>query len=635
MTFPVIESVADDHNETGNSTTHTVDLPAGIRTGELLLIFAVSDGLDAQSAPIGWKRAASETSSPVTNIWYKKAVGDEGSSITITTVAGQVLISKAYRISGAADPDIYPPEAAHAGASSAAANAPSLSTSWNSEDTLWLSLVGVDTTGIIFTTFPRNFTDTGSFDADGGAGVTLAYCQKESHEQTIDPTAYAQSNEQWNAWTVAIRPKFDGLHQQIQRRNFLLASAAETTGMVVRKIPWTIKPPLGTPLDYGNSLCRGLLLVDTFQTDKSFDLTRKHIDDGASNKIVQVVHPYGREGAFFDNVANDRIRRYAQTPNTPSSMVGLPGLTVATIHRKRNPSGTDGTYRLGGIIRSGFNSWFMNASDNNANVRKYFWSVYDTTPTQFETDDGATYSTTDTEPHIIIGRWIASTVLDLWLDGEFYTDRAAGAPANMRNDRDEAFQVAGEHTNPQSANEEFFLSVVWNRGLSDTEIREFSNNPWQIFEPHIQHIPIGFIAVAGGSPTASGTPSIDVITASGTATQTQLVSGTPSIDVLTASGVATQTQLVSGTPSIDVLTASGVATLAAFITASGTPSIDVLTASGVATLAAFITASGTPSIDVATAVGVATRGPIIDDVNTTESWNDGDSGLIITGKGFM
>lgn len=49
------------------------------------------------------------------------------------------------------------------------------------------------------------------------------------------------------------------------------------------------------------------------------------------------------------------------------------------------------------------------------------------------------------------------------------------------------------------------------------------------------------------------------------------------------------------------------------------------------------TASGTPSIDAVTASGVAAivSNVQITDVNTTESWTDGDTGLVITGSGFV
>ena len=135
---------------------------------------------------------------------------------------------------------------------------------------------------------------------------------------------------------------------------------------------------------------------------------------------------------------------------------------------------------------------------------------------------------------------------------------------------------------------------------------------------------------------SNGTPSIDTITASGTAIQIQKPSGTPTIDTITASGTATQIQKPSGAATLAAITAVGVAIMAPLegtgaptidtITASGTviqiqkpsgtPSIDVVTASGVVTQ--FVDASGTPSIDTLTASGTVVLAPRVW-LNATET----------------
>ncbi len=104
--------------------------------------------------------------------------------------------------------------------------------------------------------------------------------------------------------------------------------------------------------------------------------------------------------------------------------------------------------------------------------------------------------------------------------------------------------------------------------------------------------------------TASGTPSIDTITASGVASQILMPSGTPTIDTVTASGVVNIIKTATGAAVLATIVAAG--TIAPFVRdASGTPSIDTVEASGVATI--FKRASGTPSIDTITASGQATQ----------------------------
>ena len=259
------------------------------------------------------------------------------------------------------------------------------------------------------------------------------------------------------------------------------------------KVPWTSKPPIGTRLDWRNPLCRGLSLVDTYQTGLPLDWTGKHVDTGSSNQMVKVHGKHG-QGAYLEDAVNDKARRYAQ-----DDLSGITEFTYACIHKKRNPASTDGNYTLGGVARSGFESWTFYASDNNANARKYFFTVHDSGGTGFAVDNGAAYATDDTDPHVLISRFQASVVQDIWLDGKFYTERTATLLAGPCRTRSEPFQVAGEHTNTTNRDEDFYLSVVWTRALTDAEIVSFSKNPWQVFEP--REIPYYVPSVGGGGGT--------------------------------------------------------------------------------------------------------------------------------------
>lgn len=148
---------------------------------------------------------------------------------------------------------------------------------------------------------------------------------------------------------------------------------------------------------------------------------------------------------------------------------------------------------------------------------------------------------------------------------------------------------------------------------------------------------MGGVALIGtsDSTTASGSPSIPASTASGAATVRRDASGTPSVTAPTASGAATVHRDASGSPSTPAVTGAGVATVRRV--ASGTPSTPAVTAAGTATVSgANVTASGSPSTPAATASGQASRTSVkITDVNTDESWTDGETGLPITGSGFV
>ena len=116
----------------------------------------------------------------------------------------------------------------------------------------------------------------------------------------------------------------------------------------------------------------------------------------------------------------------------------------------------------------------------------------------------------------------------------------------------------------------------------------------------------GTAGIAGLQLTASGTPAIDALTASAAANQILKPSGAVTLDGLTASATATASTalLASGNPSIEVLTSAGI--LNNFEDAEGFPTLEVIIASGVAEkTAATLTASGTPSVTVLTASATA------------------------------
>ena len=143
------------------------------------------------------------------------------------------------------------------------------------------------------------------------------------------------------------------------------------------------------------------------------------------------------------------------------------------------------------------------------------------------------------------------------------------------------------------------------------------------------------ILIAGSGETATGAPSITAITSAGTTKQEQSATGAPSITAITSAGTTVQEQSATGAPEITNITAAGEAVIDEGETATGAPEITNITASGVSEIQK--TSSGSPSILNVTAAGTATvfTPPIITDVDGDEAWDDGDTGLVITGSGFI
>ncbi len=102
--------------QSSNSTSHTVALPATVESGDTLLVIA---GFDYNAGVISWPNEGTDwiqlTETLETNVHlsiaWKKADGTEdGTNITVTTVNSQSSAHASYAIQNAADPTVSAPE---------------------------------------------------------------------------------------------------------------------------------------------------------------------------------------------------------------------------------------------------------------------------------------------------------------------------------------------------------------------------------------------------------------------------------------------------------------------------------------------------------------------------------------------
>ena len=111
MAFPTI-AAANQGNETVNALSHTVNLPTGIASGNLLIAAVAMDGNTTLSWPAGWSSLAGPTNSPsdgTLEVRYRIASGGEGSSIIVTTTGSEQCSYVTWRVTNWHG--ITPPEA--------------------------------------------------------------------------------------------------------------------------------------------------------------------------------------------------------------------------------------------------------------------------------------------------------------------------------------------------------------------------------------------------------------------------------------------------------------------------------------------------------------------------------------------
>lgn len=207
--FPAVVTTNSSAENT-STTSHTVNLPASIVAGNLLLIIWQSAALGITvTTPSGWTALGS----PVTNgnniqfiVYYKTASGSEGATQAISTNNNTPAAHVSYQIStyqGA-------PEVATATGTSANPDPPSLSPSWGFDKTLWLAIsdsVRVSTSHSVTGT-PSGYTNVVSASEDlGGTGTSyrLWTLRKEAQASSENPGSFTLSNSlDWCAATLAI-----------------------------------------------------------------------------------------------------------------------------------------------------------------------------------------------------------------------------------------------------------------------------------------------------------------------------------------------------------------------------------------------------------------------------------------------
>ena len=139
----------------------------------------------------------------------------------------------------------------------------------------------------------------------------------------------------------------------------------------------------------------------------------------------------------------------------------------------------------------------------------------------------------------------------------------------------------------RSFNGDVYLTAVWDRALSDTELRSISENPYQILRPANDRLWLDVVAGGGGvSGTLSATDVADTASFSGTASApsvTGTLSATDPQDAASFAGALIFSGSLAATDSPDAATFSGTAYVPGVSgTFAATDSADVAAFSGTA-----------------------------------------------------
>ncbi len=208
MAFPTRESNTGDISS-GTSETHTVAMPTGVVSGDLLVIIFGTRTAPTITEPANWTKISQSTgSNTAIAVMYKVSDGTEGADEIVATGVPAVNAAwEVYRISGAANPASQAPEVAYAFADvdETDGDPPNLTPTGGAKNYLWFTAAFKRDDGNV-TAFPGSYTNTG-FEKVALAPAVIGFAERTLNASSENPGVFSWGvAADWTAVTIAIHP---------------------------------------------------------------------------------------------------------------------------------------------------------------------------------------------------------------------------------------------------------------------------------------------------------------------------------------------------------------------------------------------------------------------------------------------
>ncbi len=207
MAFPPVETTAVSVEAT-SVTAHTVTMPSGIVSGNLIIImFAYG----ASNVEFTWPTGFTEMFKRETQAFaksaasYKQSDGTEGASLTVTTNVSVKSAHNTYRISGHEDPATQAPES-NDFHGVFQPDPPNLIPTGGAKDYLWLAWASSRETNDM-TAAPTSYTDRIEQEGSVADDPIASSARRQLNAASENPGAFTLSSDDQNSRaTFAIHP---------------------------------------------------------------------------------------------------------------------------------------------------------------------------------------------------------------------------------------------------------------------------------------------------------------------------------------------------------------------------------------------------------------------------------------------
>ncbi len=188
---------ASTSNTNASGVSHTINLPAGVGAGELLVAVLATTSNPTITWATGWTSlfATSQGANNTLAAAYRVATGGEGTSITVTTSAPVTSSAQSYIITNYQGVPVV--GTATTGAAAVDPDPPNLTTGFGAVNTLWLAIAE---DSVEITTYPAIYTKI----AENGATPYLSSAFRQLNAASENPGTFTALAGNWVANTIGI-----------------------------------------------------------------------------------------------------------------------------------------------------------------------------------------------------------------------------------------------------------------------------------------------------------------------------------------------------------------------------------------------------------------------------------------------
>jgi hypothetical protein len=200
--YPVIEGT-QTHVNNSETSSHTISLPTGIQTGELILVtFRIRDGRTVTSEPSGWNKLVDANNSGRTYVYYKAAQGSS-ENFSIGLSGSSRIAAVSYRISNWEDtPQVT--------VTSIGTNPPNLNPGWEASPALYLAGLTFRESDQSISGTPTGFSNLiVAANTSNGSNryFEVGIVQKFSSAGSEDPSSFSSGGANPTSFTIGIKGK--------------------------------------------------------------------------------------------------------------------------------------------------------------------------------------------------------------------------------------------------------------------------------------------------------------------------------------------------------------------------------------------------------------------------------------------